>query len=427
MDYLWSRYNFHFTIQDRYFIYNSYTNNLFEISSKNYCDLLKYKEDAKSVNLMNDFVKELKDANILVEDDEHIYQMIKFVRLKKRFNTSMLNLTLVPTTACNFNCKYCFEDKIAVPVFMNSDTEDKIVNYIKTFSDVKYLSICWYGGEPLLAFSTIESLTKKIILGMNLRMSNLMITNGYLLNKEKILKLKSLCIKTIQITVDGLGASHNIKRPHKINIDSFNRIVANIKLLNDLYPELKLLVRVNIDKKNKDDFFETRKYISGITKNMRAFIYPGYIKAFDSSCCNNECMNQYDKVNFIMSNIEKIDPSQRLYPESSLLSCSARNVNSVIIGPNGEFYKCWSDIGLLEKSYGNVDDGILNSNNYIDYMMNNDYLNDPKCKECLYFPICDGGCPRDRLVNNNLDNSCCAIQKSKLDLILFDMVKNIML
>ena len=54
------------------------------------------------------------------------------------------------------------------------------------------------------------------------------VTNGYLLNEYIINQFKELGIRRMQITIDGLKDTHNQRRPHKTNKDSFEKIMNNL-------------------------------------------------------------------------------------------------------------------------------------------------------------------------------------------------------
>ena len=53
-------------------------------------------------------------------------------------------------------------------------------------------------------------------------------------------------------------------------------------------------------------------------------------------------------------------------------------------------------------------------------MVEASYLDDPECKQCLYFPICNGGCHRVRLKNLHSENkhSTCTYFKGNLEQLL---------
>src|SRR5437870_2316946 len=65
-----------------------------------------------------------------------------------------LHLILLPTEKCNFRCVYCYEDFISgtmlddVRLGVNALIEARI-------PELRSLSISWFGGEPLLAYSTM--------------------------------------------------------------------------------------------------------------------------------------------------------------------------------------------------------------------------------------------------------------------------------
>lgn len=63
--------------------------------------------------LHEDAVACLRENKILVDSDIDIYRSIKLERSLARLDASYLSLTIAPTTACNFNCVYCYESGIA--------------------------------------------------------------------------------------------------------------------------------------------------------------------------------------------------------------------------------------------------------------------------------------------------------------------------
>lgn len=70
----------------------------------------------------------------------------------------------------------------------------------------------------------------------------------------------------------------------------------------------------------------------------------------------------------------------------------------------GELYRCWSDIGVKERSYGNINDnfGIANRA-LLDYMLFDPTISE-MCSKCKLLPVCMGGCPFRRLAN--IEDKC---------------------
>lgn len=361
-------------------------------------------------------IKELIHNNILVEDDRILTQKIKLARLNTRFCSDVMHLTIAPTIACNFACPYCYENNISIKKSMNIKVQSDIIKFIESNKKLRDLHIDWYGGEPLLAFDTIISLTKQI---QKLHIDNFnaaMVTNGYLLDLTKIKRLKELNITRIQITIDGLEKTHNERRPHKTNNNSFKQIIKNLTTLYEVYPEIQANIRVNIDKKNASEFFDLNEYLIKTINNPSLGIYPAYITEFNP-CKTTFCMlNRMDQANFVLNNFNKYPFEQLYYPVTALSECTARFQNSFVIGVNGEIYKCWCDIGIKDKEIGNIKDGIINTNLYTQYMSDADPLYDTKCLECSYFPVCNGGCVFKRLkkqMGNKID--VCTIQKNNIN------------
>ena len=90
-----------------------------------------------------------------------------------------------------------------------------------------------------------------------------------------------------------------------------------------------------------------------------------------------------------------------MFPSGLMGGCTMTKRNAYVVGPEGELYKCWNDVGVPELEIGNIS-SLLNWNMPLvaEGMVGASFLEDPKCEKCFFFPICDGGCPRMRLLNN---------------------------
>ena len=72
--------------------------------------------------------------------------------------------------------------------------------------------------------------------------------------------------------------------------------------------------------------------------------------------------------------------------------CTASCTNTYVIGPLGEIYKCWVDVGKKDRVVSNVFDGKLSNYIYSSYTVGSDMFSDERCKKCIFMPLCDGGC-----------------------------------
>lgn len=341
--------------------------------------------------------KQLRQLKVIVDNDMDEINKVKYINLLNRNENRRLILTINPTLACNFNCPYCFENEHS-NIYMHDLVEEKIILFIKKHVGLKALDVTWFGGEPLLAFDRIVSMTKKMQnLGLNYKAG--MITNGYLLTEKVISKLESLAISSIQITIDGMADLHNTRRCLKSGKPTFDKILQNIDLLQKVNPQIRLNVRVNVDKTNYADFLELYKFLKDKhypTLNVNL----AFVKDMTGCYKCNHSYDMQEQAQIVKDLLQKygLDFSM-VFPRSERYECAIRNRNALVIGPEGELYKCWNDVGNKSKIIGNIDGKITNEALLLRYLVAADPFEDPKCQECFLLPVCGGGCPYSRIQN----------------------------
>lgn len=406
----WSKYNVVLESSCGRFIYNTYTNNLMKMSASFISCIEKIKNGDFSC-LSEEEILVLRNNMVLVDSDTNIYRSIKLQRSISRFDTNYLALTIAPTTACNFNCVYCYEAGIA-PLSANSQPNllEDTVSFVKLFKNTKYLRVTWYGGEPLLQFDYIKKLSYRLM-GLFDSYEAHMVTNAYLLDKTISHQLKNLRISAIQVTIDGLEEIHNKRRPHKQNNDSFQRIIHNLDDLFSIYPEIRVGFRINVDKSNKYEFSQIYSYLKDRYGKYNINVHPGFVTD-DFSTEPNNCCFEIDEVNeFVLEQYDQYGIQISLYPRSVFGECCARHITSFVIGPQGELYKCWNDIGIAEKTTGKVNEVSLSDDLLLKYLLENDTLSDANCENCFCFPICEGGCPYKRIYQKDSQESFCKAKR----------------
>lgn len=416
---IWSKYTYQFESEGKYYIYNSLSNSLAEIDKELYNDIKKSRENHCFNFHEQETEKMLKNMKVLVENDMDEINKIKYLNLLKRNKNRCLILTINPTLACNFKCPYCFEEEHP-NIYMSEKVENDIINFIKSNNKVKSVRVTWFGGEPLLAFDRISNLTKKIQ-ALGLKYNANMITNGFLLSEDIIYKLPELRISSLQITIDGLMGIHDRRRCLKSGAPTFNKIVKNIDNLKRIHPEINVYVRVNVDKNNENDFIELYKFFNEKHyKNLAVSL--AFVKDF-SGC--NTCSNFYnskEQAKFVLNLLKKYNLEfPFIYPMSERYECAVRNKNAIAIGPEGELYKCWQDIGKKDKIIGYINGKITNEPLLLRYLIAADPFEDKKCQECILLPVCGGGCPYSRLQNiyeGKAVNTCLLIKDNLKEFLL---------
>jgi uncharacterized protein len=318
------------------------------------------------------------------------------------FSTAYLGLTICPTLACNFACSYCFEHSQGDATVMDEETIEALIAFIRKHNDAKHLTVRWYGGEPTLAFGVIETLTAKFIELFPDYADAGMVTNGYLLDRDKIDRLNDLKITSVQITLDGSEATHNRRRILRNGGATYEKIYRNIDLLMNSSWNGSCAVRVNVDRSNRHEYAALRKKLLGRYKGRMLTVYPGHLNTDESSTCDRQCgLCNGEWAAFQLDGYasDGIMPRGGLYPRSGTQNlCIATSIQGHVVGPKGELYKCWEDVGREGMVIGTVhDEQFTRPDLLFRYSIGTDPYNDSECMECKVFPVCGGGCVNRRM------------------------------
>lgn len=351
-------------------------------------------------------------ARILVDNQEDDLNVYLADVLKNRYNSSDMALTILPTRGCNFGCIYCYEQD-RPNVLMNEQTEKAIVKFVCSNSNLKRVSVVWYGGEPLLNFDSMVRLTK-MFKQLNIEYSAKIVSNGYLLTKEKADLMKDLAIRNIQITFDGSEEIHNQRRFLLGGQPTYRKIMDNLKYLLSINKEITIDIRTNIDRRNKDDYNKFYQDFKSEINDKRVTMYPGFVSDLLSSECVSPEFNISEggyKAQFILDIFDKYGIEIKSFlPKYRRHSCVASKYFAFVIGPEGELYKCWRMVGNQKEAIGNVNDGSFDMVKFSKYLIGADYTLDSKCLQCEFITLCGGGCPLVRMRNKYEKislNHCC--------------------
>lgn len=422
----WSRYSKLFESQrNGWLLFNAASRSFFTVEPDQLAAVQGIMEDPEGFDYSEVpmLYMQLRSMGYLVEDgrDDDLYNIVKMRTLTNLYAPKNLLLTVAITRACNFDCPYCFEsNRTGAP--MSDEVEDKLVRFIEKFNSPT-VGLVWYGGEPLLAWNKIVRITERLQ-AAGKRLSASMITNGYLLTKDKAARLNDLGISHVQITLDGRQQTHDSRRFLKGGAPTYERILKNIDDVMHTDFKGRISVRVNVDGRNDEEYADVysmvrRRY--GRNFGKRISVYPGFVKGDDhpDSSCFFEPEQQGEFLASMVSS-HGISPLS-IFPQKVCQSCTLTRRNAYVVGPEGELYKCWDDVGLPEKVVGHIDRfDDWNAALIAEGMVACSYLDSPECKECFYFPICSGGCHRIRQKNlhSDVQHSPCTYFKGNLEKLL---------
>lgn len=411
---IFSKYNFLFESKYGYLLYNSVSNAFIKLDKESYGKMKEIERKPALINELDDATKnKLISAKIFVEDDNQFFYNKRMNFYFNTFDSVNLGLAIAPTTHCNFACSYCYEGN-RKPVYMTEEIEDQIITFIKSHNRVKNLNLTWYGGEPLMGFASIKRLVSAISKIPDLKLcQHTMTSNGYLLTKEKSLFFKDHPLTCIQVTIDGNKQAHDSRRTLAPKMGpTYDVIVENIEEFIYHNPDTRVAIRANLDRSNSETFIQVYNELSSKWQGKNVIVYPAFVKDFSSlnkntndenfaaNGCRDVCFTTSEKMQFFETLYQKHGLNVNFAPEYTVGGCGATIVNYYVIGPKGELYKCWNDIGDENSVVGNIDDKKIGNYSLLArYLGGPNMMDDQKCVECKLFPICDGGCAWNRHKN----------------------------
>lgn len=271
--------------------------------------------------------------------------IIKAQLLSSRF----LNLIILPTENCNFRCTYCYED------FSVGRMKKETILGIKTLlekrcSNLDYLHISWFGGEPLAAkdivYEISEHATKLACRYPNMLYKAHMTTNGYFLDIDTITALINTGVQQFQISLDGPREIHNKSRIRANGKGTFDQIWTNLLAIRDSSLPVSITLRVHFTVDN----VELLDPLIGDLK--KEFIHDSRFSVFfkaierlggpnDTSIKQFSGTDKETAIKFLQAKLfgENIQSPQNVSLRDDYI-CYASKPNSLVIRSNGDVGKC---------------------------------------------------------------------------------------
>lgn len=388
-----SRFNIEEAVEDGVLVYNTNSGGILHLDKEN---TEKYYAILNGMTLSEDdmLMRMLIQGNMLIDQSERDeLGEILLENKVARFGGSVMGLTIAPTMACNFRCPYCYE-KGKEYVTMNQKTVEEIKKYFRQLKEeYKYVEVTWYGGEPLLAFDIITELMEE--LWSDFGSENVFagaVTNGYLLTKDIVADMKKLNINNIQVTIDGPPEIHNERRRLPSGKDTFFVILNNLKDALEIYPELIITIRINVDKTNINRVDEIEMHLEQFGLLDKVGVYVAPVTNINETCVDNVCFNVKE---FALEEIKLMQRRGMDYyrmPFRSVYMCGAVASNSLLIDAKGDLYKCWDDVGDEREKVGSLFQKNEGINRNMLKWLSHSIEEDEECMRCAYLPVCMGGC-----------------------------------
>lgn len=354
---------------------------------------------------------QLIEKKMLVPISQNEYELANLKYFDMVYSKEILDITIIPTDACNFNCSYCYQEK-RHNQFLNEENANKILRYLER--NVRYfkkVQIGWFGGEPLLAKDMMISFlksAKNICNKYKVPLLGKVTSNGYLLDLETFQELLQYNVVHYQITIDGSKETHNHQRPHKTNNDSFDRIMSNLlSIAQSEKRYYRIALRVNL---TKDILNNMEKYLDTLApfeNNDHFQIHWQYVRDYGGEqvhLLDDKRINESKEFAEFIDLATKRNLGSLSYMFLGVGSglCEAPRKYSYFIDHEAKLHKC--TIALYDEplkeanNIGYIDErgvAILEPEKEAKWLMRDDVPKD--CQECICFPLCMAQtCPQVR-------------------------------
>lgn len=361
-----------------------------------------------TISIRSNLEKFLHEQGVLDEKEKVAHK----INHKLESFSNNLNVTIMITELCNFNCKYCFERKN--PKAMSDEMMHAIYNFISKQvnknKELESLNVMWVGGEPILEKTKLlkyGKMLKDLAESHGLKYTAEMNTNGYFLDERTFQELLSVGVRKYNISFD--GKNHDYLRPLINGAPTskviFRNLIAikkdfgktedfEIEIINDIlennrdftwYDKLKILIG------DCPKFVFSVKTIDQLRKDYDSQNTTNIIKR------NKLLKEHYDYLEFIHMRTNRNSLKEPEY-------CNAGLKNGFVFRCDGLVVKCnncltyeFNKVGLI-----NYDDVTINSEKNNKWVHKMDHEGCVMCKnvlKCVY-----NSCPRMRFNNQKCTN-----------------------
>ena len=404
----WSNYLVLFEGDKKTFLFKSITETLYSLPTEEYKAIdsyIKYGEKALDDTTKRHIAALYLDGMVVDREIDEV-EIFKSSFLEKMNTSEHGVIYFAPSLKCNLRCKYCI---IGESVENSCESSGRDMTNKDTIQAAEWtyqmcnnhsigeLKVILYGGEPTMMHKTHLLFLKTLnsLIGQNekkIKLNTMVITNGFRINKEKLIELVDIGVQTVQITLDGPPHIHD-KRRYGVNKEkTFNQILENLEYVSEHFK--KTVIRINVDDENASHIKELVDILYGKGFERKCMLHFNLVDPSDfseESGYNEVTVNAFKGIyDYAFSKGFDVAPWRRY--------CSMPSKFHFAIDPGGDIYKCSNYLGTSGKEIGNIYSGI-----HCDY--NFGHIKDG-CYACNYVGICNGGCDAMRETSKIGANYC---------------------
>ena len=326
-------------------------------------------------------------------------ELYKYKKEEYRKKHQLLDLFWECTLTCNAACKHCGSNAEKKKYEGELTTEEikAVFKQIAEDMNPKKIMVNVTGGEPLTREDLCDVMEYASSLGFEWGMT----TNGILLTKENIEKLRKANFSSISVSLDGLEKTHDEFRGVP---GSYQKILKNVKNLVEANFVKETEITTVVHKQNLEELEELYDVIkeTGVKRWRIINMDPiGRAKENSNLLLNGqelrEVLNfikrkkhgklkmEYGCPGFLGVEYEKEVRRNYYYCRTGI------SIGSILY--NGDIYVCPNVPRVKELIQGNVKNDRFSMvwNNKFEYFRNPERNKCDKCKNCMQWEYCLGG------------------------------------
>ena len=395
-----------------------------------------------------DALRELSEHGFVVEDHVRERDGVEAHFRDLQRSTDLLRVTVLTTLQCNFACDYCYQGDHGHPAGhptaqttrggdpavdwnksaekMSLETAARVADWMERRLDEvqpKTFSICFFGGEPLLNLPVLYYLSERMSAATEVRgveMSITIVTNGLLLTREIVRRLRPYGLAGVKVTLDGDRETHNRMRPLRGGQGTFDRIINNVRQVADI---CAVSIGGNFDEKSIDSYPALLEYLrqqefgdrlakvafkpiirdKGAAAKSSGLIPLTAVDATGAPL-NGTCMSvagsggasACDACNLLDDKTAWLreETTRRGFPTVDgvhMGPCEIHREHAHTIGPDGSLYACPGFTGDKAQSVGHID-GRKDPARARAASAFERLSAWKECHDCAFIPVCAGGC-----------------------------------
>jgi uncharacterized protein len=425
-----SRYNIWVERGDAAYVFSGISGALLRVPKDDYRDLQRFLSGEHGAACSAKLLEQMAIGRMLIPDDGDELALLAQRYEASRHDTSHFALTIVTSLGCNFDCPYCFEDKHAS--LMNAEVQRAVLQILDDqLPKIHSFGVSWFGGEPLLGKRALLALSDAFIERCDragVDYSAQITTNGFLLDEKTCSQLRDRRVQNAQVCLDGPPEVHDRMRPLANGKGTFWHIVRNLR---HAIHYLAIAIRMNADTGNYHYAEELLRILAGEGLAGKLTVYLGQIVGVNDGvpapsttyiplpilsnegaalpsgrkpCCftNREYARVEREFEALAARYGFSRPS---LPRPVGAPCTAMRANELVVGSQGELYKCWESVGNPHEVIGNVRD-YRNPNGRLQKWLKYDPFTNAECRGCIALPVCMGGCAHHAMDPLLYENRC---------------------